>query len=181
MAKDILEEVLIVAQFRPLGPAGAMGPGGAWSWTLAGDCSAWLMDRKSWMETSERFAKTVTYAHGVAVEEALSGMMERMCDVARTHGVHPVLAKIEASGSLGHRRLLASVGCRHDDGVPSAAIKAARAMFGSSVKGVGVWTTMDMAPPNDERLKEGLSAIKEALAIKACMSEQELASSVKSI
>jgi hypothetical protein len=140
------------------------------------------MDQESWIKSREHFEKSVEYVHGVAVEEALSAMMPRMCDVGRVHGVPPVVAKIEASGSVGNRRLLASVGYRQVDGATSsAAIKAAQGMFGSSVKGVGIWTTVNTAPPNDDRLKASLVAIKEARAIKEILAEQDLVSSLKSI
>jgi hypothetical protein len=68
-----------------------------------------------------------------------------------------------------------------DGATSSAAIKAAQGMFGASVKGVGIWTTVNTAPPNDDRLKASLVAIKEARAIKEILAEQDLVSSLKSI
>lgn len=181
MEKDHLDSVLIVAQFRPLGPAGSMGPAGAWAWSLAGDCAPWLMGESEWMEASTRFAKAVPFLHGVAVEDALSVMMQKCCDSARACGIHPVLAKIEASGSMGMRRLLASVAYRHFDGNEPAAAKAARGLFGQSIKGMGAWTTMGIEPPHDDRLRATLLAIKESADIQSCMGAPPEASASKSI
>lgn len=181
MAMDILDEVLIVAQFRPLGPAGSMGPGGAWAWSLAGDCAPWLMENEEWSLARNRFAKAVPFLHGVAVEDALSIMMQKCCDSARAHGIHPILAKIEASGGMGMRRLLASVAYRHFDGNEPAAARASQGLFGQSFKGVGRWTPVDMAPPNDERLRAKIAAIKEGAAIQACAGDATATRASKSI
>jgi hypothetical protein len=158
LAIDEMESALIVACWLPGGRQG-LSEGGAWGWCLAKDWGPSRMGQERWVEAKIFCAQRSPTHHLVAIEDAMSSMLERVCEAGLRGGLPILSAQLSASGGVDCRRVEAMCSYREGLGTQVAAKAAVDIFFQGLPHCVQLWTPEDRWTLNPDRLRSQLAPV----------------------
>lgn len=180
MAIDEMDGALVVARWIPAGRAG-VAEGGAWGWCLAKDWGPARMGGPEWQKAKARCAERAPTYHLAAIEDAMSSMLERVCEAGLRRAMPILSAELRASGSRQERRVEALCCYRAGAVDQNLALAAVAVFFEGLPHGCEPWTPGEPHPENSDRLRARLGSIRLAWQERELLgSETELGAAEKS-
>jgi hypothetical protein len=156
-----LEEVMIVAQWRP-GGRGGHAEGGCWGWCMAKD---WLLLRSGeagWAKADGMASQRESTLHAAAIEDALSSTMEAACQSARIAGLSPIGASLAAYGGQARRVAVLSLSYIDWPGAQACSQRARDDFFLGVAHGEQSWSSSEPDPRVGAALHALLAPIRAA-------------------
>jgi hypothetical protein len=163
-----LDEVLIVAQWRP-GGRGGRAEGGCWGWCMAKD---WLSNRlgeDGWAKADALASARARTHHAAAVEDALSSTMSAACDAAVAAGLSPIGASLSAYGGQGRRVAGLGVSYLSMPEAQALSLRARDAFFAGLAHGSQTWSASEPDPRVGEALHAMLAPARAAWLERAAL------------
>lgn len=165
-----LENVMIVAQWRP-GGRGGHAEGGCWGWCMAKDWLLFRSGHSGWEKADALASRGAPTLHAAAIEDALSSTMEAACQSARIAELSPIGASLAAYGGQGRRVAVLSLSYIDGPGAGERSRLARADFFEGVAHGQQSWSSSEPDPRVGAALHELLGPIRAAWLVRAELEE----------